>query len=327
MKRISMMALLALGWSALDTRDVSAGWNNVFQTCCDSCRPARSSFFAPAADPCCPQPQVSYVQRSYYQPYTAYRQETYLQPVTSYYRSYYLEPVTTYKYTSYYDPCTGCCQKVATPCTSYVQRSKCNAVTSYVQRCQMVPYTAYRKSCYMEPVVTYNPCPTCPTSAPVVPGGGPVPGGAPVPGVQEGVAPGASGGQAMPPGPKAGVGEETLPPQNIPGGYNRSYPPTTKEPPLKMDRITNLGSKGQLQGTVVRDDRITPRSGAKVYFASKDKNGAQFTASTDPVGRFAIVLPAGEWTMYVSGTEGKPEYHSVISVKPQDQRLVTVVSR
>src|SRR4029079_13168743 len=83
---------------------------------------------------------------------------------TTYRTSYYWEPVTRYRYTSYYDPCTGCCQQVCTPCTSYYMRSKCNAVCSYVQRCRMVPCTEMRRSFYLEPVVTYsdpcaNPCP------------------------------------------------------------------------------------------------------------------------------------------------------------------------
>ena len=163
-----------------------------------------------------------------------------------------------------------------------------------------------------------------PRAAPVLPGV--------APGVIEGAgAPGASapnGGQAMPPGPRPGVQEETLPPQGIQKSYNRSYPPPSKEPPLRMDRISSLNpTGGQLQGTVVRDDRITPRGGAKIFFASADKSAPQFSASTDPVGRFSIELPAGQWTLYVTGKEGKPVYHSVISVKPKDQRLVTVVSR
>jgi hypothetical protein len=250
---------------------------------------------------------------------TAYRTETKLEPVTTYQRSCYWEPVTSYKYTSYYDPCTGCCQKVATPCTSYVQRSKCNAVTSYVQRCQMVPYTAYRQSCYMEPVVTYNPCPTCPTSVPTTPT-------TPTPGVIEG------SGQTMPGGPKPGVieGDDRLPKQDIPGGYNRFYPtpPPSKDAPLRMDRISKFdNATAQLQGTVVRDDRITPRGGAKIFFATAEKKNAQYSAATDAVGRFSIELPPGDWTMYIGGPDGKPTYHSVLHVKPNDQRLVTVVSR
>ena len=186
----------------------------------------------------------------------------------------------------------------------------------------MVPYTAYRQSCYLEPVGDLLSIhvqlarPQLPffRVAPYSPG-------VPVYALKA--------GQAMPPGPKGSVQEsETLPPQNIQKSYNRSYPPSSKEPPLRMDRISSLGSTtAQLQGTVVRDDRITPRGGAKIFFASAEKSAPQYSASTDPTGRFSIELPAGKWTMYVTGNEGKPVYHSVISVKPKDQRLVTVVSR
>src|SRR5262245_19046407 len=114
---------------AVGATDASAAWDNVFQTS-SCCRSTRSAYFAPPAA-CCPT--ISYVQRCYYQPVTTYKTETYYEPVTTYRTSYYWEPVTRYRYTSYYDPCTGCCQTVATPCTSYYLRSKCNAVCSYVR--------------------------------------------------------------------------------------------------------------------------------------------------------------------------------------------------
>src|SRR3954447_25141085 len=169
MRRTTRTAVvLALGCLAGGAADASAAWDNVFQTtaCCGES--SRSAFFAPAPTPCCPS--VSYVQRCYYQPVTTYKSETYYEPVTTYRTSHYWEPVTRYRYTSYYDPCTGCCQQVATPCTSYYLRSKCNACQSYVQRCRMVPCTEMRKSFYLEPVVTYtdpcgNPCPSCPNGA------------------------------------------------------------------------------------------------------------------------------------------------------------------
>ena len=135
----------------------------------------------PGPEPCCPS--ISYVQRCYYQPVTTYKTETYYEPVTTYRTSHYWEPVTRYRYTSYYDPCTGCCQQVATPCTSYYLRTKCNACQSYVQRCRMVPCTEMRKSYYLEPVVTYsdpcgNPCNSCGPAAGVAESSTRVPPGA-----------------------------------------------------------------------------------------------------------------------------------------------------
>ncbi len=311
MRAFAGIAALTLGWLAAGTGTASAAWNNVFQTCCNSCGPQpRTSFFAPAPSPCCPT--VAYQQRCYYQPYTAYKQETVYEPVTTYRTSYYWEGSTNYRYTSYYDPCTGCCQKVATPYTSYQLRSQCNAVQSYVQRCQMVPYTAYRQSCYMEPVVTYSvpACPTCPT-------------GAPAPAVME--QPGAA------PRPLPGVSEDnrTLPKQNLPpvesNKIKRVVPPSNSQP-LQADRIAS-NSNGRLQGTIVADDRFTPKGGARIFFASASKQAAQFSAQADPGGRFSIDLPPGEWDLYMTGSDGKPVYHSQIDVKNNDQRLLTVVSR
>ena len=239
-----------------------------------------------------------------------------MQPVTTYRTSYYWAPVTTYKYTSYYDPCTGCSQQVATPCTSYQLRSQCNAVQSYVQRCQMVPYTAYRQSCYMEPVVSYAApaCPTCPT------------------GVNPGVNPGVAEPNTLPPQglperkplPNVSEDNKTLPPQNLSNPRNRLSP--SNDIPLRMDRIGS-NPNGRLQGTVVADDRITPKSGSRIFFASAAKKSPEFSAQADASGRFAIELPAGEWNLYMTGSDGKPVYHSQINVKYNDQRLLTVVSR
>ena len=322
MKAFTGIAVLTVGCLVGEVDTASAAWNNVFQASCRSCR-SNTSYYAPApsCDPCpAPCPTISYRQRCCYQPYTAYRQQTVMEPVTTYKTSYYWDPVTTYRYTSYYDPCTGCCQQVATPCTSYRLRSQCNACQSYVQRCQMVPYTAYRQSCYMEPVVTYAPpaCPTpCPTPCPTSPIGA---------GVQEGVQsqPGLPDIDRRPlPGVSEGP-DRTLPPQNIPN--NRRVTPSESKSPTRMDRIAS-NSNGRLQGMVVSDDRITPKGGARITFASGSKRDTQFSAQADSTGRFAVELPAGEWDLYMTARDGKPVFHSQIVVKNNDQRLVTVVSR
>ena len=108
------------------------------------------------------------MQRCYYQPVTEYVRKSYYEPVTKNVTSYYYEPVTEYKYSTYYDPCTGCPQKVCTPCTSYRLRSQCNSVTSYVERCAMVPVTTLKPVTYQQPVVSYYypPCPPpCPPAS------------------------------------------------------------------------------------------------------------------------------------------------------------------
>ena len=87
----------ALALAAL-ANPAHAGWNNVFQVCCNSCggqsAPTVASY---GGDPgCCTPPPTCttrYIQRTYYQPVTSYVQRTYYQTVTTYRTSYYYEPV------------------------------------------------------------------------------------------------------------------------------------------------------------------------------------------------------------------------------------------
>lgn len=309
-----MAAVLALGFVAFGAERASAAWNNVFQTtCCGNS--TRSSFFAPEVPACAPQ--VSYVQRCYYQPVTSYKTESYYEPVTSYRTSYYWEPTTRMRYTSYYDPCTGCTQNVATPVTSYSLKSKCNAVQSYVQRCRMVPVTEYRKSYYMEPVITHSSpvCDACGT--PGCPGGNcGVPGAQPAAGVSENPAAAQTG--EPPRIPRAGITESN--PNSLP----KTAPSTSQK--FRADRVASFSNpnNGRLQGSVVRDDRITPRPNATLTF---EGNGKEMRTQTDFNGRFMVELPAGEYAMYTAAADGKKVYHSMLTVKNADDRMVTVVSR
>jgi len=317
MRRTTRTAVvLALGCLAGGAADASAAWDNVFQTtaCCGES--SRSAYFAPAPTPCCPS--VSYVQRCYYQPVTTYKTETYYEPVTTYRTSHYWEPVTRYRYTSYYDPCTGCCQQVATPCTSYYLRTKCNACQSYVQRCRMVPCTEMRKSYYLEPVVTYsdpcgNPCPSCPGGAAVA-----------EPGAR--IQPGAAIGES-PARIPAGVNESSEPPRIKSPGIQESNPKQTiPVKPVRADRIASRERDGgRLAGQVVRDDRITPRANATLKFVGD--GDIEVMAKADATGRFAVELPPGEWTLYLRGADGKAKFHSTLVVRRDDDRRVTVVSR
>ncbi len=313
MKRTSLMAAaLALGFIACGAGDASAAWNNVFQTTCCGGNTSSSSFFAPQAPACAPQ--VSYVQRCYYQPVTSYKTETFYDPVTTYKTSYYWEPCTKMRYTSYYDPCTGCAQNVATPVTSYSLKSKCNAVQSYVQRCRMVPVTEYRRSYYMEPVMCQAACDPC--------GGGNCPGGnCGVPGTAP--AAGVTENPAGPAGVQSGEPPRRIPPAGIPESATK---PSTTSQKFRPDRVASFNNdSGRLQGSVVRDDRITPRPNATLTFTAEA--GKAVKAQTDFNGRFMVELPAGEYTLTVPGADGKPVYHSMVNVKNADNRLVMVVSR
>jgi hypothetical protein len=317
MRNITRTAFaLALGWVAVGAADASAAWDNVFQATCDGSS-SRSYYFAPAPSACCPS--VSYVQRSYYQPVTTYKQESYYEPITTYRTSYYWAPVTSYRYTSYYDPCTGCTQQVATPHTSYYLRSQCNSVQSYVQRCRMVPVTEMRTSYYLEPVVTYyDPCGRPVAAAPSAGVAGPPPGTIPPARIGE------SGG------PAAGINESSEPPKIKSPGIQESAPrrvmPAAPASPVRADHVASRSSTGgRLQGQVVRDDRITPKANATLRFVNE--NDEEVVAKADRAGRFAVNLPAGEWTLYTPGKDGDSVFHSTVYVKQADDRRVTVVSR
>jgi hypothetical protein len=319
MKRSTkLVAVVATAFYFGAVDSASAGWNNVFQTTCHCRKQTSSSFFAPAPAAC---PTVTYKQRVFYQPVTTYKREFYNETVTTYRTSYHWEPVTTYRYTSYYDPCTGCCQQVATPRTSFRLRSQCNPVQSCVQRCRLVPVTEMRASYYLEPVVACAPAcpPPCsdPSPAPAINESGPDGSPQRMPQINEGVS--------------SDGGSNLLPRTNIGGQQSRSKaaPPQPK-PPVKSrpDRVASFDkNSGHIQGAVVFDDRITPRGNAKILFVSVEKNGPQESLQTDELGRFSTNLATGDWLMYVPNKDGKPEFHTRLTVLPADDRLVTVVSR
>lgn len=307
--------LLTLVWLGADAVPAQAAWNNVFQTCCHSCRsPASSSFFVPAPTSC---PTVTYQQRCFYSPVTTYKMQTSYSPVTTYRTSYYWQPVTSYRYTSYYDPCTGCSQRVPEQTTSYQLRSQCNPVQSWVQRSQLVPVTEQRRSCYMEPVVSYAapapaPCQTCQ----------PPSGGA----ITE--TPGAA------PRPNGGVTESAEPPQRLgptdvgPGTGNTNLRRTPAPAKPRLDRTASMPiSSGAVSGRLVADDRITPMDRATVTFVSLIDGRTRETARTDSLGQFAVDLPKGEWAIYVPDRSGRADYHSRLKVESGDQRSVLVVTR
>ncbi|MEZ6139355.1 MAG: hypothetical protein R3B84_02180 [Zavarzinella sp.] len=306
MRRTTGMAfVLALGWVTAGASDARAGWHQAFQTSCCGGESSTSTYFAPTPPPtrCA---KIEYVQRCYYQPVTTYKMETYQEPVTSYRRSFYWEPVTSYRYSSYYDPCTGCCQRVAKPVTSYRLRSQCNAVQSYVQRCRMVPVTEMRKSYYVEPVVTYSdPCNNCnPCDTPSA---------GPTPGVrEENTNPGTGGNQSAEP--------PRIDPQGI--RYRKPLPAAPK-----VERLASLKQAGKLEGTVVFDDRITPRAKTVLRFVNAERPTEVVVTNTDHAGTFDVELPPGQWQLYLPTENGKPAYHSKLAVQAGDERLVKLVSR
>jgi hypothetical protein len=336
------LAALAAGGSA------RAGWNNVFQVCCNHCGGTAAPVVAGYADPCCPAPcpqpcpqttcTTRYIQRTYYQPVVSYRVSNYLQPVTTYRTSYYYEPVCSYRYSCYYDPCTCRYQTVAQPVTSYRLRSRCCPVTSYLQRTCMTPVTTYRQACYYEPVTT---CCTTTTGAAVatLPPGAQV---TPAPAAHvEAPAPGTTetreGASSLPP-PPPGTEEsrspgtayrprspEVQPPRVMPHASDSSYRAPARPPIVRFDRIASR-SGHNLEGRVLDGGR-QPRRSARVLFVSVEKKSLQGTATTDDDGAFSAQLSAGGWLVYTYDDNDRPVFARRIEVPAGRSLQVTLVKR
>lgn len=309
---------VALVGVAGTTNRATAAWDNVFQVTCNDCKP-RTSYSVPCPEACpqpCPQPEmrISYVQRTYYQPTTEYVRKSYYEPVTKKVTSYFYEPVTTYKYTTYYDPCTGCPQKVCTPCTSYRLRSQCNSVTSYVERCAMVPVTTLKPVCYQQPVVSYyyppaQACPPAGTSffppAPLNP-----------PHVEQ--------LRDNQPGVMQQPNSDNIPSPMVPTtpGMNMN-PKNTK---LRPEKTVSLSKVVSVRGEVVLNDQMTPRGGVKLVFMNASKPEQKEYVTANAFGEFDVQLPAGTWYLYVG--EGKQAtYHKQISLGDRETVDYKVVSR
>jgi hypothetical protein len=324
---------VALAGLLASAAPAAAGWDNVFQLCCNDCKP-RVSFFNPCPDPCpkpCPQPEVrvSYVQRCYYQPVTELRRETYYTPVEERVRSYYWEPVCSYRYSCYIDPCTGCPQQIATPVKSYRLREKCNTVTRWVERCRMVPVTSYRAVTTLQPVVSYYypPQPSCPPSSgpglPFAPADSlqPAPGGPPrVDELRQ------NPPTVLPDRP----GDSNIPRTDFPtnpGSYPRAMPARPNTGGRTGVNFASRERAGTLRGDVVLNDRQTPRANAKIIFVSAAKSDVRRSVVANEFGEFDTDLPAGDWYIYLGTGDGRAVYHKKVTVQEYDNPTYRVVSR
>lgn len=325
-RRLVWLFVASLGMLASDSRQVQAGWDNVFQVCCFGCDRPRVSFAAPCPPPPCPQPEVrvSYIQRTYYQPVTEYRYTTYYEPVTRNVTTYYYEPVTEYRYTTYYDPCTGCPVRVCQPTTSYRLRSQCNTVTSYVERTMMVPVTSYRPVTVQQPVVSYYYPPTSISpGAPLLPAPPPaIPPAAPsVQELRDQVP------SAMPPGSGSG---DKIPPPGVPTQPGMSYPRPSNSNQTRPERTASRprAASVAVRGEVVLPDQITPRSHARLVFVNADNLQQRYFVTTNAYGEFDVVLPTGRWYLYLGGDDGRALYHRAVSLSgDRDVVEYKVVSR
>jgi hypothetical protein len=339
-----------------------AAWDNAFQVCCFGCKKPAVSGYAPAA--CCAPPACTscapptccttqYVQRSYYQPVTCYQTQSYYQPVTSYRTSYYYEPVTSYSYSCFFDPCSCSYKQVATPQTCYQLRSQTCAVTSYLQRTCQVPVTSYQLSYYYEPVTTCSspaPCPCpAPCQAPCQPGcaapcsNSAAPAQAPPAVTEQPSAPpaGVQEQRAVPPAPNGNGTPEidrryypapaTNPPPGASGTNYRQPAPAQQAPApppaVRLDRIVAVPATGnQVEGKVVLNDN-RPRANARLLFVSAEKQGPQQSITADNNGRFNVTLASGDWLVYMTGTDGKPVFHSKIDISSKDTRPFVLMTR
>ena len=312
MTRFAKLCLATAGF-AIGTAPATAGWDNVFQlTCCDGPR-GRVSYAAPVAvaDNCEPQARVSYVQRCYYQPEVTMRSESYYVPVRENVKSYYQEPVTSYKYSSYYDPCSGCCQKIATPVTSYVLRERCNSVTRWVEQTRQVPVTSYRAVTSYTPVVTYYYPPVSSPSAFKIPLAPPIVAPTAPPAVIESAP---ATGDLIP-----------QPKPSLPQALPRTMPPKTSG--TSSSAYTASRTKASLRGEVVTNDQATPRPGTKVIFVNATDSAKREETVTSAIGEFDVSLPAGEWYVYLGTGNGQAVFHKKLSVAATDVRDMTLVSR
>jgi hypothetical protein len=326
----ALLAMLGGGSTA------QAGWDNVFQVACWDCRSKpRTSNFAPAPAPVTSQRIVTPEQRCYYEPVTVMKPERYTEEVPVQVKSYYWDPVTTYSYSTYYDDCSGKCQKVQVPRTSYVRKEQCNTVMKYVERVRMVPVEVQRKVCETRQVVTYYgpitktyECDSCELA--------PSTSASPRVDVMPGHSPNVSP-----------LNPDTIAPQQMPGAsknsFQRSFPGSSKpsttttkpetrnsSPPpasIKVNAQTTSTSPMLVRGEVVANDRFTPRPGTKVVFMNAANHDQREYVTADTFGNFDTKLTPGDWYVYLGLGEGKAQFYKKVTITPTESPEYRLVSR
>jgi len=331
-----MTRLLTIAGLLASSVPAFAGWNTVFTaTCCDrprvaqrpsakcdTCTPAPSPIVAasPACDTCAPtrtSAKVEYERTCYSVPVTVLRPEKYIEEVATQVKSYYWEPVTSYTYRSYYDACSGACQQIQVPRTSYVRKEECNTVMKAVERMRMVPVQTERQVCESRPIYT--------SYGPVTKTYGPLTPTAPHVEQQRGSGPSVyqEGDRIAPPGVPSTPGGTSNPKSAVPQ-------PMPIQSNFRSNALTTShtrDSDGKLAGEVVKQDKATPVANAKLVFVNTSNTEQREYATADAFGSFEKKLTAGEWYLYVGPGDGKASYHSKVTVKEGNTRSVTVASR
>lgn len=327
-----MTRLLTIAGMLATSLPAFAGWNTVFTaTCCDRPRIAQRPSTSKSCDTCAPAPvvaqapcdtcaprtsaKVEYERTCYTVPVTVMRPERYTEEIATQVKSYYWEPVTSYTYRSYYDSCSGACQQIQVPRTSYVRKEECNTVMKAVERMRMVPVQVERQVCESRPVITsYGP--VTKTYGPLTPAG--------TPHVEQ---------QRQP----SVYQDDRIAPQGLPGTPGgTSNPKSTVPQPMpiqsnfRQNALTTSHTRetdGKLAGEVVKQDKTTPVANAKLVFVNAANTEQREYATADAFGSFEKKLGAGEWYLYVGPGDGKASYHSKVTVKEGNTRSVMVASR
>jgi hypothetical protein len=101
--------------------------------------------------------------------------------------------------------------------------------------------------------------------------------------------------------------------------------PATAPPRAKLEGIV-VGPAAEVQGRVVsRDNR--PRAGTVVVFVSPSQRGREHPVTANRVGKFRVALASGEWLVYVKDADAKPVLNSHFTVRDNETRNLTLVSR
>jgi hypothetical protein len=321
------LLLAALGLAASATPTL-AGWNHVANATCGD-GPIRRAF-KPARD-CdepapAPRPTVNYETRTYYEPVTVMKPERYTEEVPVQVKSYYWEPVQSYSYRSYYDPCSGECQQVAVPRTSYVRKEEARTEVRYLEKVRMVPVQVEREVTETRPVYTYYG-PTTRRYGPTTTGPTTVEPQHRAPRVEEG-----RGGSVYTPIPNQNLptGPAALPRQMAPKEMPKidsRYAPT---PDTRFNALSTSAGKesgAKVYGEVVAADQKTPVANAKLVFVNAADLDDKKYVDADAFGGFDARLPAGEWHVYAGPGTGTAVKAGKVKVKDGDKQPLGVVTR
>jgi hypothetical protein len=321
-----LLAALGLAASAVPAL---AGWNHVATVTCND-GPIRRAF--KPADDCngCDTPRpartsykVEHETRTYYEPVTVMKPERYTEEVPVQVKSYYWEPVQSYSYRSYYDPCSGECQQVAVPRTSYVRKEDCRTETRYLEKVRMVPVQVEREVTETRPVYTYY--------GPVTRRYGPTTTAPSVdqyrgtPRVEEG-----RGGYTTIPGTNLPTTPGTslpkrMPEREIPKIESKTPPSTSNYPfnALSTSAVKESGAK--VYGEVTGEDKVSPVANAKLVFVNADNLNDRRYVTADGFGGFDAKLPAGDWHVYAGPGTGTAVRTGKLSVADGASQAMTVV--